>query len=134
MYRSILRKLCWKVHCRSRILGGNLDFNPFFLKEKKKKNTKLCVLLRLLSSVVGVLDGLLHLIKTKSTRKLLSIFPFILQDAEALMKLLVSERDVFANHIYPYLVNFVGKGIVYLECFGKKLDFNSIKKKIKYVT
>ena len=25
------------------------------------------------------------------------------------MKLLVSERDVFANHIYPYLVNFVGK-------------------------
>ena len=50
------------------------------------------------------------------------------------MNLLVSERDAFANRIYPYLVNFVGKGIVYLECFGKKLDFNSIKKKIKYVT
>ena len=61
-------------------------------------------------------------------RKLLSIFPFILQEAEALMKLLVSERDAFANHIYLYLVNFVGKGIAYLECLRKKLDFNSIKK------
>ena len=37
-------------------------------------------------------------------RKLLSIFPFILQEAEALMKFLVSERDTFANHIYLYLV------------------------------
>ena len=42
-------------------------------------------------------------------RKLLSVFPFILQEAEALMKFLVSERDTFANHIYLYLVNFVGK-------------------------
>ena len=25
------------------------------------------------------------------------------------MKLLVSEREAFANHIYLYLVNFVGK-------------------------
>ena len=33
--------------------------------ERKKKNTKLCVLLRLLSNVVGVLDGLLHLIENK---------------------------------------------------------------------
>ena len=47
--------------------------------------------------------------KTKSTRKLLSIFPFILQEAEALMKLLVSEREAFANGTYLYLVNFVGK-------------------------
>ena len=49
------------------------------------------------------------------------------------MKLLV---DVFANHIYLYLVNFVGKGIVYLEFWGEKLDFNSIIKKaqMKYVT
>ena len=61
-------------------------------------------------------------------RKLLSIFPFILQEAEALMKLLVSERDAFANRIYLYLVNFVEKGIIYLEWLGEKLDFNSIKK------
>ena len=45
------------------------------------------------------------------------------------MKLLVSERDAFANRIYPYLVNFVGKGIVYLECLGEKLDFYSIEQK-----
>ena len=64
--------------------------------------------------------------KTKSTRKLLSVFPFILQEAEALMNLLVSERDAFANRIYLYVVNFVGKGIVYLECLGEKLDFYSI--------
>ena len=52
------------------------------------------------------------------------------------MKLLVSERDAFANRIYLYLVNFVGKGIVYLECLGGKLDFYSIFKKaqMKYVT
>ena len=56
----------------------------------------------------------------------MSIFPFILQEAEALMNLLVSERDAFANRIYLYLVNFVGKGIVYLECLGGKLDFYSI--------
>ena len=66
--------------------------------------------------------------KTKYTRKLLSIFPFILQEAEALMKLLVSERDVFANHIYLYLVKFMGKGIVYLECFGGKLISILLKK------
>ena len=64
----------------------------------------------------------------------MSIFPFILQEAEPLTKLLVSERDAFPNRIYLNLVNFVGKGIVYLECFRKKLDFNSIKKKMKYVT
>ena len=45
------------------------------------------------------------------------------------MKLLVSEKDAFANRIYPYLVNFVGKGIVYLECLGEKLDFYSIEQK-----
>ena len=44
------------------------------------------------------------------------------------MKLLVSERDAFANRIYLYVVNFVGKGIIYLEWLGEKLDFNSIKK------
>ena len=53
------------------------------------------------------------------------------------MKLLVSERDDFANHIYLYLVNFVGKGIVYLECLGEILYFNYIffkKAQMKYVT
>ena len=55
---------------------------------------------------------------------------------QGLMNLLVSERDAFANRIYLYVVNFVGKGIVYLECLGEKLDFYSIFKKaqMKYVT
>ena len=52
--------------------------------------------------------------------KLLSIFPFILQETEALTKLLGSERDAFAHRIYLYVVISVGKGIIYLECFGKK--------------
>ena len=47
-------------------IGGKSRFQPILLKgKKKKKNTKLCVLLRLLSNVVGVLDGLLHLIENK---------------------------------------------------------------------
>ena len=46
-------------------IGGKSRFQPILLKGKKKKNTKLCVLLRLLSNVVGVLDGLLHLIENK---------------------------------------------------------------------
>ena len=52
------------------------------------------------------------------------------------MNLLVSERDAFANRIYLYVVNFVGKGLVYLECVGEKLDFYSIfnKAQMKYVT
>ena len=60
----------------------------------------------------------------------MSVFPFILQEAEALMKLLISETDTFANHIYLYLVNFVGKGIVWPNCWGKKpISIVSIKKK-----
>ena len=47
------------------------------------------------------------------------------------MKLLESERDAFANRTYLYLLNFVVKDIVYLECFRKNLDFNPIKKKTK---
>ena len=43
----------------------------------------------------------------------------------ALMKLLVTERDAFW-WTYLYLVNFVGKGIVCLVCWGKLLDFRSI--------
>ena len=53
------------------------------------------------------------------------------------MNLLVSERDAFANRIYLYVVNFVGKGIVYLECLGEILYFNYIffkKAQMKYVT
>ena len=45
------------------------------------------------------------------------------------MKLLVSERDAFANHIYLYLVTFVGKGIIYLECLGEKTWFQFYFKK-----
>ena len=43
---------------------------------------------------------------------------------------------LFGECIHVYLVNFVGKGIVYLECLGGKLDFYSIFKKaqMKYVT
>jgi len=44
------------------------------------------------------------------------------------MKLLISETDTFANHIYLYLVNFVGKGIVYLEYLGGKLISIPLKK------
>ena len=42
---------------------------------------------------------------------------------------------LFGEH-YLYLVNFVGKGILYLDFWEKILDFNSILKedKINYVT
>ena len=72
--------------------------------ERKKQKQKQSMLLRLLSNVVGVFDGLLHLIENKIYEKIFNI-PFILQEAEALMKLLVSERDAFSNHIYLSLVN-----------------------------
>ena len=39
------------------------------------------------------------------------------------MNLLVSERDAFADCIYLYLVNLVGKGIIYVECLGEKTWF-----------
>ena len=58
----------------------------------------------------------------------MSIFPFLLQEAEALIKLAVSERDAFPNRVYLYVANFAGKGIVHLECSGEKLHFSSIKK------
>ena len=32
---------------------------------------------------------------------------------------------LFGEYIHVYLVNFVGKGIVYLDWLGIKLDFNS---------
>ena len=37
VYRSILRKLCGKVHCRSRLLGKGLYFKSFF-ENKTKQN------------------------------------------------------------------------------------------------
>ena len=47
------------------------------------------------------------------------------------MKLLVSERDAFANCIYQYLINFVGNGIFYLECWGENLISILLRKKPK---
>ena len=44
---------------------GEISISTHSSERKKKKNTKLFVLLRLLSNVVGVLDGLLHLIENK---------------------------------------------------------------------
>ena len=94
----------WESALSVQNIGEKSRFQSILLKEKKNK-TKLSMLLRLLSNVLGVLDRLLHLIENNIYEKIFNI-PFILQEAEALMKLLV---DVFANHIYLYLVNFVGK-------------------------
>ena len=83
---------------------GKVWISTHSSKKKKKNKPKLSMLLRLLSNVLGVLDRLLHLIENKIYEKIFNI-PFILQEAEALMKLLVSERDAFSNHIYLSLVN-----------------------------
>ena len=62
-----------------------------------RKNTRLSLLLRLLSNVLGVLDGLLHLIEINIYTEIgVNISPFILLKAQALKTLLVSERDAFA--------------------------------------
>ena len=75
--------------------------------------------LRLLSNVLSVLDGLLQLIEIKIYgESVVSISPCILLEAQALKTLLGRERDAVASHIGLYLLNFVGKGIVYLE-FGR---------------
>ena len=47
-----------------------------------------------------------------------SISPCILLEAQALKTLLGRERVAVASHIDLYLLNFVGKGIIYLE-FGR---------------
>ena len=95
----------WESALSVQNIGEKSRFQSILLKEKKKKNkTKLSMLLRLLSNVLGVLDRLLHLIENKIYEKIFNI-PFILQEAEALMKLLVSERDAFSNRIYLSLVN-----------------------------
>ena len=50
------------------------------------------------------------------------------------MKLLVSEREAFANGTYLYLVNFVGKASSIQNVQGKNLILILFKKKqIKYV-
>ena len=75
---------------------------------------------RLLSNVLSVLDGLLHLIEIKICGEIvLSISPCILLEAQALKTLL--ERDAVASHIDLYLVNFVARGFVYLEFGGGNL-------------
>ena len=59
-------------------------------------------------------------LKRKSTRKVLSTFPFYRWGnwgTEALLNLLVSESNDFGECIYLYLVN-VWKGIVYLDLGG----------------
>ena len=94
----------WESALSVQNIGEKSRFQSILLKEKKKNKTKLSMLLRLLSNVLGVLDRLLHLIENKIYEKIFNI-PFILQEAEALMKLLVSERDAFSNHIYLSLVN-----------------------------
>lgn len=87
------------------------------------------MLLRLLSNVLSVLDALLQLIEIKIYGEfVVSISPCILLEAQALKTLLGRERDAVASHIELYLLNFVGKGIVYLEFGRVKLDFNSIEK------
>ena len=90
----------WESALSVQIIGEKSRFQLILLKEK----TKLSMLLRLLSNVLGVLGRLLHLIENKIYEKIFNI-PFILQEAEALMKLLVSERDAFSNRIYLSLVN-----------------------------
>ena len=59
--QSIIRKLCGKVHCWSRLLGKNLDFNSFFQKKKKKIK---CVT-STAKQCPRCLEGLLHLIENK---------------------------------------------------------------------
>ena len=80
--------------------------------------------------------------KTKNLRiRCLSTFPFYRWGnwlrLEALMKLLVCERDVSWWVNLSIQVNVVGKGIVCLDCWGKKSTSNLLikkKNKIKYVT
>ena len=66
--------------------------------------------------------------------KVLSTFPLYRRGnwgIEALMKLLVCERDVPWWATLSIQVN-VGKGIIYLDCWGEKSTSNlSIKKKTK---
>lgn len=107
--------------------GKKLDFNSFSKKKKKKakKNRKqhgISMLHRLLSNVLSVLDGLLHLIEIKICGEIVvSISPCILLEAQALKTLLGRERDAVASHIDLYLVNFVARGFVYLEFGGENL-------------
>ena len=51
----------WESALSVQIIGEKSQFQLILLNEK----TKLSVLLRLLSNVLGVLDGLLHLIENK---------------------------------------------------------------------
>ena len=100
--------------------GKKLDFNSFSRKNKTKHG--ISMLLRLLSNLLSVLDGLLHLIEIKICGEIVvSISPCILLEAQALKTLLGRERDAVASHIDLYLVNFVARGFVYLEFGGENL-------------
>lgn len=130
--QSILRKLCGKVHCRSRSLGKNLDFNSFF--PPKKQTNKIKCVTSTAKQCPRCLEGPLHLIENKIYEEIVINIPIYTSGSWDINEIASKWENGFAKHIYLYLVNFVGKGIVYLECFRKKLDFNSIKKKMKYVT
>lgn len=96
--------------------------NSISTHSPEKRTTKLSMLLRLLSNVLSVLDGLLHLIEIKICGEIVvSISPCILLEAQALKTLLGRERDAVASHIDLYLVNFVARGFVYLEFGGENL-------------
>ena len=60
-YLSTLRKLCGRYIVYLECCGGGINFSYLYQKEK----TKVSMLLRLLSNVLGVLQGLLHLIENK---------------------------------------------------------------------
>ena len=92
--------------------------------------------LRLISNVLCVLNGLLHLIENKIYAEIVVNIPIYTSGSWDINEIASKWENGFAKHIYLYLVNFVGKGIVYLEFGGEKLDFNSIIKKaqMKYVT
>lgn len=82
------------------------------------------MLLRLLSNVLCVLQGLLHLIENKIYEEIVINIPIYASGDWGLNEVASKWKSIaFANHIYLYLVIFVGKGIVYLECFGEKTWF-----------
>ena len=90
-----MSKICRNGHCGSRLVGKNTWFQLYI-----KQKSKLVGYLDLLNNVLCFLHALLHLIKQKMTKKMLSTFPFYRWgnwDTEALMKL--------AKWMWWFLVN-----------------------------
>ena len=88
------------------------------------------MLLRPLSNVLGVLQGLLHLIENKIYEEIVINIPIYTSGNSGINEVASKwKRDAFANRIYLYLVTFVGKGIVYLECLGRKNLISILLKK-----